>query len=176
MLDGSLTRDVTWSTCVFPCRTAHRELPIHGPSCGPVIPRRLCSSPGRAAHRTAFQWSPPHGPSCGFPVIPRRLCGGPRRTAHRHRTAFRQKNNSSTGNRTLVSRVTGGDTDHYTIEDLLVMRSLHFWLFRQVSGEAWEEKGQKRKNCKKFNSPMRGDRHSALSNCNLEPAALRLRV
>ena len=31
------------------------------------------------------------------------------------------KNNSSTGNRTLVSRVTGGDTDHYTIEDLLVI-------------------------------------------------------
>ena len=32
----------------------------------------------------------------------------------------KKKGISSTGNRTLVSRVTGGDTDHYTIEDLLV--------------------------------------------------------
>ena len=29
----------------------------------------------------------------------------------------KQKSYSPTGNRTLVSRVTGGDTHHYTIED-----------------------------------------------------------
>ena len=31
---------------------------------------------------------------------------------------------SGTGNRTLVSRVTGGDTSHYTIPDLYVALSL----------------------------------------------------
>ncbi|EJK45645.1 hypothetical protein THAOC_35733, partial [Thalassiosira oceanica] len=32
--------------------------------------------------------------------------------------AGKSKRNSVTGNRTLVSRVTGGDTSHYTITDL----------------------------------------------------------
>ena len=31
----------------------------------------------------------------------------------------KKQNNSETGNRTPVSRVTGGDTSHYTISDLL---------------------------------------------------------
>ena len=31
-----------------------------------------------------------------------------------------QKTSSPSGNRTLVSRVTGGDTDHYTNEDLIL--------------------------------------------------------
>ena len=33
-----------------------------------------------------------------------------------------EKKFSPTGNRTPASRVTGGDTDHYTIEDLILRR------------------------------------------------------
>jgi hypothetical protein len=33
------------------------------------------------------------------------------------------KSNSPTGNRTPASRVTGGDTDHYTIEDLFMFET-----------------------------------------------------
>jgi hypothetical protein len=34
---------------------------------------------------------------------------------------YKQKYSSPTGNWTPVSRVTGGDTDHYTIEELLII-------------------------------------------------------
>ena len=35
---------------------------------------------------------------------------------------------SPAGNRTPVSRVTGGDTDHYTTEDLLVMYEMYVYI------------------------------------------------
>ena len=37
-------------------------------------------------------------------------------------------NSSPSGNRTPVSRVTGGDTDHYTNEDLLGMERFHDYI------------------------------------------------
>ncbi len=41
-----------------------------------------------------------------------------------------EKKTSPTGNWTPVSRVTGGDTDHYTIEDLLILLvKIYFQMF-----------------------------------------------
>ena len=52
-------------------------------------------------------------------------------SSHSLQKLFKQKKHSSTGNRTLVSRVTGGDTDHSTIEDLLVVLHALFLVFNQ---------------------------------------------
>ena len=43
--------------------------------------------------------------------------------------------NSPTGNWTPVSRVTGGDTHHYTIEDGLLMTT--FWTFSTITITRW---------------------------------------
>ena len=48
----------------------------------------------------------------------------------------KKKRISPTGNRTPVSRVTGGDTYHYTIEDLLNI----FWNAYQFSFERFDTK------------------------------------
>ncbi len=40
----------------------------------------------------------------------------------RKKKLIKKKNYSPTGNRTRVFRVTGGDTDHYTIEDSIHWR------------------------------------------------------
>ena len=48
--------------------------------------------------------------------------------------------NSPTGNRTRVSRVTGGDTDLYTIEDWLVSAAFaHTWFWKQTQESNFEQ-------------------------------------
>ena len=49
---------------------------------------------------------------------------------------WQQKVTFSTGNRTLVSRVTGGDTNHYTIENLLLWLRLSIKLLKRAGGLA----------------------------------------